>query len=86
MEEQLKALQDAFEAKIKESASKKELEAIKADMVEQIKAMPVGVTEEQLKAAQTDFDTKLKDQPIAVRRLAKSLGMDLNDLYKYFLN
>ena len=27
-----------------------------------------------------DFDTKLKDQPIAVRRLAKSLGMDLNDL------
>ena len=27
-----------------------------------------------------DFDAKLKDQPIAVRRLAKSLGMDLNDL------
>jgi len=27
-----------------------------------------------------DWDAKLKDQPIAVRRLAKSLGMDLNDL------
>lgn len=27
-----------------------------------------------------DFDAKLKDQPIAVRRLAKSLGMDLDDL------
>ena len=27
-----------------------------------------------------DWDAKLKDQPLAVRRLAKSLGMDLNDL------
>ncbi len=72
MDEQLKALQDAFEAKIKEAASKKELETIKADMAEQIKAMPVGVTEDQLKAAQVDFDTKLKAQWEAVELKLKA--------------
>jgi len=72
MDEQLKALQDAFEAKIKEAASKKELETIKAEMAEQIKAIQVGVTEEQLKAAQTDFDEKLKAQWEAVEAKLKN--------------
>ena len=63
--EELKALQDALEAKIKSAASKQELESIKAEMVtmqESIKSMNPSVTAEQLKEAREDFDTKLKAQ------------------------
>jgi len=72
MDEQLKALQEAFEAKIKEAASKVELETIKSEMAEQIKAIKVGVSDEQLKEAQLDFDTKLKAQWEAVELKLKS--------------
>ena len=62
MDEQLKAIQGAFEAKIKEAANKKELEALKSEMNEQIKAIQPGITAEQLKAVQTEMNEKLVAQ------------------------
>lgn len=72
MDEQLKALQEAIEAKLKLAASKDELTTIKSEIAEQIKAIKVSVTDEQLKAAQDDFNEKLKAQWVEVEAKLKA--------------
>jgi len=72
MDQELKALQEAFESKLKLAVSKEEIVTLKNEISEQIKAIVVGVSDEQLKAAQVDFDTKLKAQWEAVEAKLKA--------------
>ena len=71
MEEQIKALQAAFEEKLKQAATKEEIAAVSKDMADKLASIKVGVTEEQLKAAQDDFNEKLKAQWAEVEKQLK---------------
>ena len=78
MEEQLKALQTAFEEKIKQAASKDELDKIKSDMKADADKLKAELKEEQkaefdeqLKAQKTDLEEKLKAQWEAVEKKIK---------------
>lgn len=62
MEEQIKALQDAFEAKLKEAASKEQMETLKSELMENIGKLELGVQEDRIKELETAFDDKLKAQ------------------------
>lgn len=71
-EEQIKALQEAFEAKIKEAASKEEIAKMAKEFAEKFEAIKVGATEEQIKAIQDDYNEKLKAQWIEVEKQLKA--------------
>ena len=63
MEDQLKELQEAFEAKIKEAANKAELDAVKADLLQEIETLKSDETmTDKLKEMENDFNEKLKSQ------------------------
>jgi HK97 family phage major capsid protein len=72
MEEQIKALQATIEDKLKNAASKAELETIKSEMKAEIEKITVGVSVDELKAAQNDFNEKLKAQWVEVEARLKS--------------
>ena len=72
MEEELKALQTTIDEKLKQAASKQDIETIKSAFDEKIAAIQTGVTDEQLKAAQSAFDDKLKAQWETVEARLKS--------------
>jgi len=62
MEEQIKALQEAFEGKLKHAASQEQMETLKSELTESITALELGVNEDRIKEVTEDFDTKLKAQ------------------------
>ena len=68
MDEELKKLQEAFEEKIKQAASKVEIESLKADFKSQIEGLKLGISAEELKSAKDEFDEKLKAQWQEVER------------------
>jgi len=71
-EEQIKALQSAFEEKLKEAASKVQIEEIKKELSEKIASIKMEASPEQIKSLQDDFDAKLKAQWIEVEKQLKA--------------
>lgn len=72
MEEQIKALQAAFEEKLKEAASKQEIEMISKELSEKIAAIKMEASPEQIKSIQDDYNEKLKAQWIEVEKKLKA--------------
>lgn len=72
MDEQIKMLQEVFEAKIKEAASKEEIAKMAKEFAEKFEAIKPGATDEQIKAIQDDYNAKLIAQWQEVEKKLKA--------------